>query len=159
MPAWFKKHKSEIHNPPPVHHHYPHADVDLEQMKRAVREYEKHLPHGVKRSVLIQEHNRIDAEMLAPYLKAIPNHPYYMSRHTYEIFTDEERQIPYYLDMVQQAVDEYISEHKKIPVWEDDPYRRVNYTLLMESFFLKEKPPIDMYLTGDENLITHRKRE
>lgn len=129
---------------------------DIEQ---AILQFEKNLPHGVKRTVLVDNDKRIITEKLAPYLGGIPIENYYMSKETYEIFTEEDKLIPYYLDTVQAAVDDYMEEHNKLPIIPDDRDGRVHVDLLVSQYYLKEKPPIPLYITNEEFMITHLKND
>lgn len=134
----------------------PRIPVTLPQVKRAVREFERQLPEGVSRTVLVKANNEIDFRLLVPYLRGLPDRPFYMSRESFEIFAEEDRLIPYWLDIVQRAVDDYVEERKELPVVPGDRRRKVSYALLQKYYYLKEKPPVDFYLTHYENLITHR---
>lgn len=135
---------------------HPVISVTLDQVRKAVREYAKELPKGVTRAVLVKKDNSIDFEPLVPYLKGIPDRKFYMSKETYEIFEEHEKEIPKYLDMVQQAVDAYIRYEKMYPVVEGDPNKKISYYHLERKGYLKERPPLDFYLTEEESLITHR---
>lgn len=135
----------------------PIIDISLQQVKDAVREFELQLDKGIKRTVLLNKDQSIDFELLHSYLEGLPNQSFYMSRETYEIFEQEEREIPYYLDKVQKAVDQYIDEFKEHPIVPSDLHRKVNLELLLNRRHLDVKPPMDFYLTDEENLITHKK--
>ncbi|OGX68289.1 MAG: hypothetical protein A2189_02415 [Paenibacillus sp. RIFOXYA1_FULL_44_5] len=150
---WRKKNRSSSIDPKV---YYP-IDISLDQMKHAVREFEKELPKGVSRRVLVKEDNSIDSDLLKAHLEGIPVKKYYMSKETYEIFEDHEKQIPFYLDLVQTAVDNYVRDEKHYPVSHDTIVPKINYDLLVEKSYLKEKPPFALYLTKEENLLTHKK--
>lgn len=136
----------------------PIADISLDDMKSAIREYEDSLPKGVNRTVLLDDNQQIDHRPLAPYLRAIPNRPFYMSRETFEVFEEEDKWIPYHLDRVQHAVDWFIKDHRKWPtVTPHSP--KINFRLLIDNHYLKQKPPFDMYMTDEENMVTHVKPE
>lgn len=79
-----------------------------------------------------------------------------MSRETFEIFEEEDRLVPYYLDMVQTAVDNYISDTGKLPLIEDAWLPEVHYRLLATQSYLKETPPFPLYITDEEMMLTHR---
>lgn len=134
----------------------PRISVTLQQVKRVVREFERQLPEGVKRTVLVGENNEIDFRLLVPFLHGLPDRKFYMSRESYEIFAEEDRLIPYWLDIVQRAVDDYVADRKTLPIIPGDRRRKVSYALLRKHYYLKEQPPIDFYLTHYENLISHR---
>ena len=128
-------------------------DISKEEVKKAVSMFVNEKREGVLLSVLIKEDNQIDYELLAPYLKGIPNNAYYMSRQTYEIFEDQA--FVQTLDHIQEAVDSYIRDEKEFPIVDFDPEMRISYYKLTP--YLKEKPEFDTYLTEDEHLITWKK--
>ncbi|MGO4887279.1 DUF3939 domain-containing protein [Anaerobacillus sp. MEB173] len=149
---WFnKKKKEEVQ--------YQEIDATIHDIRSTITQWEENAPKGVYRSVLVKEDNSIDTTLLLPYLKGIPKKKFFMSKATYETFEEEEKEIPKYLDIVQQAVDKYIYIENKLPVIDFDPNNRLNYFLLMNKGYLKEKPPLDLYLTNEENMITHRRKE
>ncbi|WP_078499679.1 DUF3939 domain-containing protein [Paenibacillus selenitireducens] len=127
----------------------------LKDIERAVHEFELNLPKQVKRTVLVDKNNRIDATKLAPYLGGIPTEEYYMSTQTYEIFQEQDRLIPHYLDIVQAAVDDYVDDNNKLPLMPGCVEGRVHYDLLMQQYYLKEKPPFPLFITDDEYMLTH----
>ncbi|WP_438448729.1 DUF3939 domain-containing protein [Gorillibacterium sp. sgz5001074] len=133
----------------------PTVAVTLAEVKSLVREFEQHLPKGMNRTVLIGPDNEINFHLLIPYLHGLPSRKFYMSRETFEIFPEEERHIPYWLDIVQRAVDAYIVEEGAAPVVFGDVKRRINCALLHQYYLLKELPPLDFYLSDQEDLITH----
>lgn len=151
MSVWKKKDQTKIKKQLPV------IDVSLQQIKEAVRNFEQQLDEGIKRTVLLKKDQSIDFELLRSFLEGMPNRPFYMSRETYEIFEQEEREIPHYLDKVQKAVDQYIDEFNEYPIVPSDLYKKINLDLLMNRKHLDIKPPMDFYLTNEENLITHKK--
>lgn len=134
----------------------PVVSVTLEQVKRAVEAFECSMPKGINRTVLIGGNNEINFLPLVPYLKGMPDKPFYMSREAYEIYPEEDRLIPYWLDIVQKAVDAYIDDHRTPPLVPDDRRKKISTVILFNQFYLKEKPPMDFYLTPYENLISHR---
>lgn len=136
---------------------YPIIQASLQDVRNAVLQFEMKLDESIKRTILLKEDQSIDFTMIAPYLEGIPDRPFYMSRETYEIFEEEDRMIPVYLDIVQKAVDLYIEEMNNFPVNKGDPYRKINIQMLMRHNYLKEEPSMDFYLTDEENLITHKK--
>ncbi|MCF6094395.1 DUF3939 domain-containing protein [Microaerobacter geothermalis] len=134
--------------------HWPEIEVTALEIKKAIHEYYKSLPKGVSLTVLIMEDNKIDMNLLAPFLNGIPKKTFYMSRATYEIF--EEPEIPANLDLVQQAVDEYMKEHSDLPIIDGDPNKQVSYSKL--SPYLHGKTPnIPIFITDIENMVTHQK--
>ncbi|WP_314585557.1 DUF3939 domain-containing protein [Paenibacillus terrigena] len=127
----------------------------LNDIEKAVIQFEANLPKNVKRTILVDQDNRINSARLVPYLGGIPIENYYMSTQTYEIFTEEDQLIPHYLDIVQEAVDAYVDDNHKLPIMQDCADGRVHYDLLMQQFYLKEKPPFPLYITDEENMLSH----
>lgn len=136
---------------------YPVIDVTVEQVRNAIRTYSEDLPKGVYRTILVDENNCIDFTPLAPILKGIPSKKFYMSKETYEIFEENEKEIPLMMDKVQKAVDAYVRDHKKYPMLQFDPERRVNFYLLSQEQYLDSHPPIDFYITDYDGLVSHIK--
>lgn len=136
---------------------WPIIEASLYDVQRAVKNYSADLPKGISRTILVKEDCSIDFQKLAPYLKGIPNKPYYMSKETYEIFAENEKQIPPILDTIQKAVYMFYKANGKYPMMPYDPLHRVNYYQLMQDHYIQEKPEIDLYLTEYNGLITHIK--
>jgi hypothetical protein len=138
---------------------WPTIETSVDEIKKAVRIYSDQLPKGVYRTILVKEDNRIDADQLAPILKGIPSQNFYMSKETYDIFTEEEKHLASTIDKVQKAVDLYVKEHKEYPVLPYDLLHRVNYYQLLNSHCLDTHPEIELYITNYDGLITHKKPE
>jgi hypothetical protein len=136
---------------------YPIIDVTKEQVKAAIRKYSDELPKGIYRSILVKDDYSIDFEKLTPILKGIPSTNFYMSKETYDIFDETEKEIPALMDQVQKAVDTYHKDHNQYPVLPFDPLRRVNYYLLRNEHYLKFLPEIEFYITKYDGIITHIK--
>lgn len=132
-------------------------DANLDSVKTAVRNFAYHAPKGVTTRVLVKDDHSIDFDLLKPYLKGIPDKEFFMSKETYEVFEEAEKDIPVYIDIIQQAVDRYVEMNNKVPTIPDDPYRKVSYLMLMNSHLISERPPIDFFITDDEYLITYKK--
>jgi hypothetical protein len=132
-------------------------EVSVEDVRKAVRSYSELLPKGVYRTILIQDDNSIDSKLLAPFLHGIPSRKFYMSRETYDIFEENEKEIANILDQVQRAVDLYVKEHKEYPVIQYDPLNRVNFPQLLQARCLDTQPDIELYITNYDGLITHLK--
>ncbi len=137
---------------------HPIKEIPLNEIKKAIREYSNTLPNTVPLSVLIHEDNRINVELLTPFLKAIPHKPFYMSKETYEVFEENNKHLAHYLDKIQRAVDAYIAQEKKLPIIDNDPYNKVSYYKLERLGLIDQRPPLDFYLTDEENLITIEKK-
>lgn len=151
---WKRKKKEKTPSPEetlPVRH------VSIDELREAVHKYADSLPKGVQLSVIINEDLTMNYELLAPFLKAIPKETYYMSKETYEIFEEKDKQLAEELDMIQKAVDKYVQQKKELPVIEGDPYHRVSYLKLEKLNLLPYRPDRDFYITDEEFLITHRK--
>ncbi|WP_316245811.1 DUF3939 domain-containing protein [Paenibacillus tuaregi] len=130
--------------------------ASLEDIRRAVLKYEDEMPAPINRISLLQSDGTLDVSRLSRYLGGVPDQKFYLSRETYEIFPEEERHIPYYLDMVQNAVDDYLNETGKMPVVEGSPELEVDFKVLMQEHYLKEMPTIPLYVTEQELMLTHR---
>jgi hypothetical protein len=133
--------------------------ASIDDIKNAVNEFASQAPKGVQANVLVKEDHSIDFHLLKPYLKGIPNQKFYMSKETYEIFKEEKKDIPKYMDLVQQAVDKFVNAENALPIIDGDPYRKVSYYKLESVSLLKQRPPVDFYITKQENLVSHKKPE
>lgn len=130
--------------------------VSLEDIRRAVLKYEDEMPAPINRMSLLQSDGTLDLSRLSRYLGGVSDQKFYLSRETYEIFPEEERHIPYYLDMVQNAVDDYLNETGRMPVIEGSQEFEVDVHVLMSEHYLKELPTIPLYVTEQELMLTHR---
>lgn len=138
---------------------WPAIEPDISDIREAVRMFSADLPTGINRTILIKDDYSIDFEQLAPYLGGIPTKPYYMSKVTYTIFEQHEKNIPPIIDKVQKSVHLFYRVNKKYPLRPFDPLYRVNYHQLLQGHYLDEMPPIDLYFTDYDGLITNRKPE
>ncbi|WP_409274178.1 AtpZ/AtpI family protein [Neobacillus sp. SCS-31] len=136
---------------------WPVIDVDMMEVRKAVRKFSDELPKGVYRTILVNEDNSIDFSQLVHILGGIPSKKYYMSRETYDLFEEAEKDIPVEMDKVQRAVDLYVKEKREYPMLPFDPSRRVNYYQLLKDRYLKEPPKIEFYITDCDGLISHKK--
>ncbi|HAQ07558.1 MAG TPA: hypothetical protein DCR24_08580 [Bacillus bacterium] len=136
---------------------WPIIEVTIEEVRKAIRSFSEQLPKGVYRTILVKDDNSIDFEQLASTLKGIPSRNFYMSKETYDIFEEEDKEIPRVLDKVQKAVDSYVKEHKQYPMLQYDPLNRVNYYQLMQAHCLDFQPEIELYITNYDGLVTHIK--
>jgi len=130
--------------------------VTLPQIKQAVRKFEEEMPSPINRTALMLEDKSIDLIRLKRYLGGVSEQKFYMSRETFEIFAEEDKLVPYYLDMVQSAVDNYINDTGKLPLLEDSWLPEVHYRLLSTERYLQETPPFPLYITDEEMMLTHR---
>ncbi|KHE67887.1 DUF3939 domain-containing protein [Halobacillus sp. BBL2006] len=134
-------------------------DLSIHDVRKAVHSYADDKPSEVPLSVLIKEDLTLDYELLSPYLHAIPEKNFYMSRETYELFEEEDRDLAHDLDKVQWAVDQYMKQKQELPIIDHDPYKRINYYKLEKLGLLPERPDRDFYLTREEFMITYKKPE
>lgn len=136
---------------------WPVIDVTFDEVVKVVRRFSEQLPKGVYRTILVSEDYSIDFKQLAHLLKGIPSKSFYMSKETYDIFEEKDKNIPPIIDKVQKAVDQYVKEQKKYPMLPYDPLRRVNYYLLIQEHYLDQIPEIELYITDYDGLISHHK--
>jgi hypothetical protein len=136
---------------------YPIIDLTLDQVRNAIRTFTDELPKGVYRTILVKDDNEIDFNQLAHILGGLPSEKFYMSKETYDLFTENEKLIAFEMDMVQKAVDQYVKEYQTFPVLPLDPLKRINYFELMQKHLLKNKPEKQFYLTDLDGMITHIK--
>ncbi|WP_195573332.1 DUF3939 domain-containing protein [Paenibacillus sp. 1001270B_150601_E10] len=132
-----------------------HIIVSIEDVRKAINAWEHDMPDPINRTQLLREDQSIDLSRLTRYLGGRSDQRFYMSRFTYQLFEEKDKDIPYYLDMVQAAVDDYMDENPKLPVVEGSRNRQIHYDQLIQGHYLKEKPSIPLYLTTDEFLLTH----
>ncbi|OIJ15770.1 hypothetical protein BKP35_01910 [Anaerobacillus arseniciselenatis] len=135
---------------------YPFIDVTIQDVRNAVITFSDRLSKGVFTTILVNEDNSIDFEQLAHIIGGIPTKNFYMSKETFDIFEEEEKEIPATLDSVQRAVDGYVKQFKQPPIITFDPNFRVNYHVLMQEGFLDFRPDIPLYIHKD-GMITHIK--
>lgn len=145
-----KIHQENAANIPTIH-------VTIDEVRQAIRKFSDQLPKGVYRTILVKDDNQIDFTPLISILGGLPDKNFYMSKETYDLFEEKDKLIPYEMDIVQKAVDQYVKEHKKFPVLPHDPLRRINYFELCQEHFLKSTPQTTFYLTDLEGMITHIK--
>jgi hypothetical protein len=138
---------------------YPIIEVTKEQVRDAIRNYSEELPKGVYRTILVNDDFSIDFEKLIPILKGIPSKPFYMSKETYDIFEESEKNIPLLMDKIQKAVDAYYKDNQQYPILKFDPLRRVNYYLLNDDHYIDIHPEIVFYITKYDGIISHIKPE
>ncbi|WP_334072888.1 MULTISPECIES: DUF3939 domain-containing protein [Paenibacillus] len=154
MLLWLKnlrKQRQAAHVPSSV-------QVSLEEVKKAVLQYEAEMPDGINRKTLVLPDGSLDLKRLARYMGGSSEQKFYLSRETYEIFAEADREIPYYLDMVQVAVDHYVEQTGKLPVLGPNQPDQVDFRLLIRERYLKEIPPFPLYITDQEMLLTHRQK-
>jgi F0F1-type ATP synthase assembly protein I len=136
---------------------FPIIEVSIEEVRKAVREFSDKLPKGVYRTILVQDDNSIDFSQLANILGGIPSKNFYMSKETYDLFEEHEKEIAVEMDLVQKAVDLYVKEKKNYPMLQFDPLHKVNYYQLQQEQYLKFEPKTQFYITDLDGLVTHIK--
>ncbi|MEW4369337.1 DUF3939 domain-containing protein [Paenibacillus kandeliae] len=134
----------------------PSVHVTMDELRSAVLQFERDMGDGINRTVLMQEDGTIDLSRLNRYLGGQCDQKFYLSRETFELFEEQERHIPYHLDRVQWAVDDYASETGKMPVIEDSPHFEVDCRKLYQQRYLHEIPDFRVFVTDQEMMVTHR---
>ncbi|MCA0986347.1 DUF3939 domain-containing protein [Guptibacillus algicola] len=152
----FRKRKEKDKN---LSKEYNVIDVSLDDIRKAVGEFANQKREGISLKVLVLNDNRIDMTLLAPFLHGLPSTPFYMSRETFELFSEQDREIPLWIDRMQKAVDAYVRLEDEFPIIEGDPYYKVSFYKLEKKALLQERPPFDFYLTSEEHMVSHRKPE
>jgi len=155
---WNKKHKHNKQKEP-IEVHFPKRDVSIHELRQAIHSFTNQMPDGVELQTIINEDLTIHYDLIAPYLKAVPNQTYYMSKETYEVFEEKDYQLAVDLDNVQRAVDQYMKQTNELPVIDGDPRRKVNYFKLEKLGLLTYRPERDFYITSNEFLISYEKPE
>ncbi|MCT4777460.1 MULTISPECIES: DUF3939 domain-containing protein [Exiguobacterium] len=127
-------------------------DLTLPQLREAIHEYEQTLPKGVNRTVLLDEAQEIDLARLKKHLPGKPRQRFYMSKETFHIVPEDERELVYEMDQVQRALDLYFEQEKKIPFRKFQQTLQLDLTRLREGGYLKVLPKRPYYVV-DETLI------
>lgn len=128
------------------------VSASIDDVRRAVNDYAASLEKGISLRSVVLDNNKLDYELLYRFLGGKPDKDFYMSKETFEIF--EEEMFPKYIDMCQVAVDQYLKATGEWPVVEGNPYHKISYFKLSD--YLKERPPIDLYLDPKDFMVTHR---
>ncbi|KAB8139198.1 DUF3939 domain-containing protein [Gracilibacillus oryzae] len=136
---------------------YPTKPISYDEVKDALRRYSKTLPDNIPLRVIVNDDNKVNFELLTPFLKALPEKDFYMSKETYELFEEEDKHIAFAIDHVQKAVDQYVAQKKELHVIDHDPYQKVNYYKLEQLNLITDRPNVDFYITSEEYLITRKK--
>lgn len=144
-----RKDKEDVNKLPSVH-------VTLDELRCAVLQFEREMDNGINRTVLMKEDGSLDLPRMARYLGGVSDQKFYLSRETFEIFAEEEQSIPYHLDRVQLAVDDYMNETGKLPIVENSVYFEVDCRMLYQQHYLHEIPEFKLYMTDQEMMVTHR---
>lgn len=128
------------------------VDLTLPELRQAVHEYEQTLPKGVNRTVLLDDSQEIDLIRLKNHLRGKPRQRFYMSKETFHIVMEEDRDIVYEMDQVQRALDLYFEQENKLPLRQFQETPQLDLTRLREGGYLKELPKRPYYVV-DETLI------
>ncbi|WP_233004317.1 DUF3939 domain-containing protein [Exiguobacterium aurantiacum] len=128
------------------------VDITLPQLREAIHEYEQTLPKGVNRTVLLDEAQEIDLSRLKKHLPGKPRQRFYMSKETFHIVPETEREVIYEMDQVQRALDLYFEQEKKLPLRKFQQTLQLDLTRLREGGYLKVLPKRPYYVV-DETLI------
>ncbi|WP_240542858.1 DUF3939 domain-containing protein [Exiguobacterium qingdaonense] len=128
------------------------VDVSLSELRQAIHEYEQGLPKGVNRTVLLNDEQEIDMTRLKHQLSGIARQRFYMSKETFHIVPEEEREIVYEMDQVQRALDLYMDQEKKLPLQKFQHTLQLDLARLREGGYLKTLPKRPYYVV-DETLI------
>lgn len=145
-----KQEKEQEANTPVIH-------VTIDEVRKAIRTFSDNLPKGVYRTILVKEDNSIDFTQLTHILRGVPSENFYMSKETYDLFEEQDKLIPYEMDLVQKAVDQFVKDHKEFPMLKFDALRRVNYYQLIQEHYLQTPPETQFYVTNLDGMITHIK--
>ncbi|PRO65481.1 DUF3939 domain-containing protein [Alkalicoccus urumqiensis] len=124
-----------------------------DDIRQAVNAFARQADQRISLRSLIRQDNSLDPELLAPHLGGIPDRPFYMSKETFEVA--EEQELVKMLDYAQIAVDQYFLETGNYPTMDGARSGKVSYFKLQH--YLKEKPPMDLYLDPGDRMVTHRK--
>ena len=127
-------------------------DLTLPQLREAIHEYEQTLPKGVNRTVLLNETQEINMARLKKHLPGKPRQRFYMSKETFHIVPEDEKELVYEMDQVQRALDLYFEQEKKIPFRQFQQTLQLDLTRLREGGYLKVLPKRPYYVV-DETLI------
>lgn len=152
MAFWRKKndqHKEEL---PTI------IEATLHEIRQAVGTFSEQKRVGISLKVLVKDNNELDTSLLITHLGGIPSKAFYMSKETFELFEEEHRHIPYWIDKVQRAVDAYIHSEKEVPIIEGDPFQKISFFKLEKKALLTERPPLEFYYTEQEGMVSHRKQ-
>lgn len=127
-------------------------DITLPQLRQAIHEYEQTLPKGINRTVLLDDEQEIDTERLKHQLSGIPKQRFFMSKETFHIVPETDRDVIYEMDQVQRALDLYMDQEKKLPLRKFQDTLQLDLMRLRETGYLKVLPKRP-YFVVDESLI------
>lgn len=154
---WGKKKKENDQFKQKEQTSYPVRSVSIQELRNAIQAFASELQDGVNLSVIIKEDLTLDYSLLGRHLQAIPSENYVMSRETYELFHENDKQLALDIDMIQKAVDRYIKQTNELPIIDQDPYHKVSYFKLEKLNLISYRPKQDFYISDEENMITQIK--
>lgn len=154
---WWNKKNKQNKEEKSIKERYPKKDVSIHELRQAIHSFRDQMADGVELQTIINDDLTIHYDFIAPYLKAIPNQTYYMSKETYEVFEEKDYQLAVDLDNVQRAVDQYMRQTKELPIIDGDSHRKVNYFKLEKLGLLTYRPDRDFYITTNEFLVSYEK--
>ncbi|WP_243521748.1 DUF3939 domain-containing protein [Bacillus pseudomycoides] len=78
-------------------------------------------------TVLVNEDYTVNYDLLKPYLPAFPTNTFIITKETLEVFehTEENLELVKEIDIVQRAVDQYVTEKEMFPIVEKDEDRLI----------------------------------
>lgn len=127
-------------------------DLTLAELRYAIHEYERTLPKGVNRTVLLHDTQEIDTTKLKHHLKGTPRQRFFMSKETFHIVPESERDVVYEMDQVQRALDLYMDQGHTLPLRKLQDSLQLDLTKLRDEGYLKILPKRPYYVV-DESLI------
>ncbi|MBN8208603.1 DUF3939 domain-containing protein [Bacillus sp. NTK071] len=154
MAFWNKQRKQKKETSPPKV-----IDVSIQDIRKAISSFAEDKRDGISLKILVLEDNLVDHSLLTSYLGGIPSEHFYMSKETFELFESKDKHIPFWIDKMQRAVDTYIRTEEELPIIEGDPYQKISFYKLEKKAMLQERPPIEFYLSEQEQMVSHRKPE
>ncbi|MDQ0256899.1 hypothetical protein J2S74_004321 [Evansella vedderi] len=149
---FFKKKRSKKQKDKEKNKEMKIITVSVDEVRKAINNYTSTLQEGISLRCIIKENNEIDFELLYAHLGGMPDKSFYMSKETFEVFEDQS--YAKYIDLCQIACDQYLLETGMEPITPGDPYRKINYLKLQN--YLTEKPPFDLYLHPEDQMVTPR---
>ena len=93
-------------------------------------------------TVLVNDDYTVNYDLLKPYLPAFPTNHFLITKETLEVFehTEENLNLVKEIDIVQKAVDQYVTEKEMFPIVEgseDRPHMRNETRTLLRSYIKK----------------------
>lgn len=130
----------------------PEVEVTLEALREAIHEYEETLPKGTNRTILLGPDQEIDTSRLSKWFGGKSKDKYYMSRETFHIVPEENKEIVYEMDRVQRALDLYFEREGRLPLRPFPNTLQIDLTRLQQGGYLEHLPKRPYYIV-DETLI------